>query len=240
MPRVDLFPHNATSITEKGYTFAQVALTVKEALQAKDGTSKAGKPYHLPPRVKFVEDPSGEDWMWKVYDDSKEAFGDYTGVLPVAGDVVNVKLKAAFRGGEGSGEFFRDISELYLSMSSATGGAETSVVEAPPPPSGSGTMSILERLSTAQQIAGTALNKEALPLVWERTDEKFKEELTEFVMMWTRASMAPSMLQKLQENLEAKDSQAPEEVQVPEEVASAPDTDDLTNEPEEEVTEVAW
>jgi hypothetical protein len=113
MPRVEVFPHKAAVVSAKGINFEQVSLTVRNVSVAKDGTSKAGREYHLPPRIQFAEDPSGEDWMWKEWNDTSESFQDYSGVLPVAGDVVQVKLKVSYKGGEDSGEYYRDVHDLY-------------------------------------------------------------------------------------------------------------------------------
>jgi|19_taG_2_1085344.scaffolds.fasta_scaffold52564_1 hypothetical protein len=233
MPRVDLFPHKATSITERGYQFEQVALTVREAFPAKDGVSKAGREYHLPPRIKFVEDPSGEDWMWKAWDDSKESFGDYTGVLPVAGDVVNVKLKAGFKGGEDSGEYYRDVHDLYLTTGAATNVPASSAADAPQLPTGISNISALGRLSTQEQIAATAMTNNLGLAVFDATPDgdKWKETIREAVKKILTSQIPPSLLGIAEAGAVEV---APEpEVEAPPVEAAAPPQ-------EEDVEELPW
>ena len=107
--KINIFPYEVQNENEnnKSLTFYGKALTVREVLEARDGVSKAGKNYHMPPRVIFNEDPQGDEWAWKSWDDQQSKFVDFPGPFPNPGDVMEFKLKATPRAdGEG---YYRDV-----------------------------------------------------------------------------------------------------------------------------------
>jgi hypothetical protein len=228
MPRVEVFPHKATSVTEKGIQFEQVSLTVREVSVAKDGTSKAGREYHLPPRITFAEDPSGEDWMWKAWNDNTESFEDYSGVLPVAGDVVQVKLKVSYKGGEDSGEYYRDIHDLYLSMGSATPTAQPDTQDVAAPQTGGSNLTALGRLSLDEKISAVAMSNVMLLQVWMETEDgdTWKELIRSAVKKIGQAQIPPSLLGIAKESAEEVALPLPEP-EPPAEAAAPPASEDV-------------
>lgn len=196
MPKTDVWPYEVHSQNEKGINFKQVSLTVDEANPAKDGVSKAGYDYHLPPRVSFVEDPQREDWMWKAWDDNAGRYADYEGALPVPGDVVQVKLKVSYKNGEDSGEYYYDVHDLYLSLGSAAGTPVSDSTQAPAPASGGSNLSALGRLSTQEQIAATAMTNNLGLAVFDATPDgdEWKETIREAVKKILTSQIPPSLL----------------------------------------------
>lgn len=233
MPRVEVFPHKAAVVSAKGINFEQVSLTVRNVSVAKDGISKAGREYHLPPRIQFAEDPSGEDWMWKEWNESSESFQDYSGVLPVAGDVVQVKLKVSYKGGEDSGEYYRDVHDLYLSMGSAAPAPQAATEDVAPPLAGGSNLSALGRLSLDEKISAVAMSNVMLHQVWmeEQDGEPWKELIRSAVKKISQAQIPPSLLGIAK--AESVESAPEPEVEAPPVEAAAPPQ-------EEDVTELPW
>ena len=212
MPKVQQWPYEVHSMDDKKINFKQISLTVDEANPAKDGTSKAGNEYHLPPRVSFAEDPEREDWMWKAWNDDAGRYEDFSGDLPVAGDVVQVKLKASYKGGEDSGEFYFDIHDLYVSGTSAA---------APQPngaaPQSASSKSALGRLTLDEKISAVAMSNVLLPLVWaaEPDGDEWKELIRSAVKKIGVSQIPPSLLGIAKETAETKTEEPPAEAATP-------------------------
>jgi hypothetical protein len=232
MPRVEVFPHKAAVVSAKGINFEQVSLTVRNVSVAKDGTSKAGREYHLPPRIQFAEDPSGEDWMWKEWNDTSESFQDYSGVLPVAGDVVQVKLKVSYKGGEDSGEYYRDVHDLYLSMGSAAATPQPDAQGAAAPAAGGSNLSALGRLSLDEKISAVAMSNVMLHQVWmeEPDGEPWKEMIRSAVKKISQAQIPPSLLGIAKAGA-AESAPEPEVEAPPAEVVAPPQAEDVVELP---------
>jgi|TARA_B110000211_G_scaffold849_1_gene971 hypothetical protein len=232
MPRVEVFPHKAAVVSAKGINFEQVSLTVRNVSVAKDGTSKAGREYHLPPRIQFAEDPSGEDWMWKEWNDTSESFQDYSGVLPVAGDVVQVKLKVSYKGGEDSGEYYRDVHDLYLSMGGTAATPQPDAQGAAPPATGGSNLSALGRLSLDEKISAVAMSNVMLHQVWmeEPDGEPWKEMIRSAVKKISQAQIPPSLLGIAKAGA-AESAPEPEVEAPPVEAAAPPQAEDVTELP---------
>lgn len=238
MPKSQTWPYEVHSMDDKKINFSQVTLTVHEAHPAKDGTSKAGRDYHLPPRVSFKEDPEREDWMWKAWSD-ENGFEDYSGTLPSPGDVVQVKLKASYKGGEDSGEFYRDVHDMYHSVGAVAAPSQVAAQGAAPALAGGSATSALGRLSVQEQIAATAMSNVMLLQVWMETEDgdSWKEMIRSAVKKIGQAQIPPSLLGIAKSVAEAQpEPQAPEP---PAEVAEPPASDDLTTLPDK-VEDLPW
>ena len=234
MPKTDIWPYEANTITDKGATFKTFVVTVREWFPAKDGTSQAGKQYHLPPRLSFEEDPEREEWAWKEWDGS--SFQDFPGPFPLQGDMVQVKLKASKKTGD-SGGYFRDIAELSQTGQSApqTQSPDNGAVapeqqqQAPQPPvdPNAANKSALGRLPKEEVIAGlSTFNTSGLMLeIWQQEPDgsEWKETMREAGKKIGLAAIPPSLLHKVQELVK--------------ENAPTPAEDDST---EEEVQELPW
>ena len=239
MPKVSTWPYEVHSMDDRKINFSQLTLTVHEAHPAKDGVSKAGREYHLPPRVSFKQDPERESWMWKAWNEEDGAFEDYSGTLPDTGDVVQVKLKASYKGGEDSGEFYRDVHDLYHTVGAVTGTPQSDVQGAAPPLMGASPTSALGRLSLDEKISAVAMSNVMLHQIWmeEPDGEPWKELIREAVKKISQSQIPPSLIGIAKAGVEAQpEPQLPEP---PAEVVSPPESDDLTTLPED-VEDLPW
>jgi hypothetical protein len=114
MPKHEFWPHEAELLTNKGATFEERTFTISEFKKPLDGISKtSGKPYHFPPRIIFVEDPTATEWQWKVWEkDGKKVdkpADPSPKLYPAFGERVKAKLKIAEKN---NGEYFYDIVRL--------------------------------------------------------------------------------------------------------------------------------
>ena len=217
MPKVDVWPFEAHSQNEKNIRFKPVTLTVRELMIAKDGTSQAGNIYHIPPRLTFEEDKERNEWQWKEWIDSKPI--DYPGPFPIAGDVVQAKLKVTMRN---DGTYWYDIDEVIL-----TGNTGQVNTPAPSAPADSHPgESPLGRLPVEQRIAATALTNVLVGKVWDETPDgdEWKETFREAIKKITLAQIPPTLLPliKAEEVQPAPEPEPEPEPQV--------EDDDLTDE----------
>ena len=117
-------------------------LTVHEMKPVLEGISKkTGKPYHIPPRVIFEEDPNKEEWKWQKRDDSVDP--PYVDLpeseFPSPGDVLSFQLKATPKE-NGDGYWFSvnkyDKASAVIKPKSDIADLEKPVVAAPSTNSG--------------------------------------------------------------------------------------------------------
>lgn len=193
--KVDLWPYEANQQSDKGTRFNPVTLTVREFIPARDGTSQAGREYHIPPRLTFEEDIERNEWQWKEWVDSRPV--DYPGPYPLAGDIVQAKLKVTKRD---DGTYWYDIDEVV-----ATGNHNTPTAQAGPTApevneSGTDTeKSPLGMLPVEQRIAATALTNVLVGRVWDETPDgdEWKETMRAAVKKITLAQVPPSLIPTL-------------------------------------------
>ena len=232
MPKVDVWPFEAHSQNEKNIRFKPVTLTVRELMIAKDVTTQAGNIYHIPPRLTFEEDKNRNEWQWKEWIDSKPV--DYPGPFPIAGDVVQAKLKVTMRN---DGTYWYDIDEVILTGN--TGQVNTPAPSAPAD-SHSGD-SPLGRLPVEQRIAATALTNVLVGKVWDETPDgdKWKETLREAIKKITLAQIPPTLLPlvKAEEAQPAPEPEPQAEEYESSDVDYGDAADDLT---EEKVETLDW
>jgi hypothetical protein len=236
MPQSEVWPYEANTITDERIQFKAMTLTVREYFSPRDGTSKAGNEYHLPPRVSFEEDIEREEWSWKVWDDSKGSFEDYSGVQPVPGDIVQAKLTAsAKKTGDG---YYMNVNDISITgRNTNLGDSNASAAGQPAPPSGGARdKSALGMIPLEQRIAATAMTNTLLLQVFMETEDgdSWKETIREAVKKVALAQVPPTLLPAAQAQAqEQKKAAAPPQQEAPPEEMTAPPSDD-------DVEELPW
>lgn len=204
MAKVDMWPFEVTSDNGQGkYKFSPVSLTVREVLPSLDGTSQAGRVYHIPPRLTFEEDSYHEEWAWTDWVDGPDGTRkkiDHEDGFPIPGDIVSVTLQA---NPKNTGGHFRDILELTMQEHAGTDTAKPQppVPAVPAVPADTHTgESALGRLPVEQRIAATALTNVVVGRVWDETPDgdEWKETLRAAVKKLTLAQVPPSLLSQIQ------------------------------------------
>lgn len=179
MPESVMWPHEANTITDDKIQFKAMTLTIREYFPAKDGVSKAGYNYHLPPRVAFEEDIEREEWSWKVWDDKKGLFEDYDGIEPVSGDIVQAKLSvSAKKTGEG---YYYNVNDISYGVNVRV--AEPPKHSASAPSGDEHASSVLSMIPLEQRIAAIAMTNTLLLPIWSEVPDgdEWKETIREAV-----------------------------------------------------------
>ena len=231
MPQSEIWPYEANTITDDKIQFKTATLTVREYFEAKDGISKAGNEYHLPPRVSFEEDIEREEWSWKVWDE-KLGFVDYSGVQPVAGDIVSAKLTAAAKK-TGEGYYFNVNDIVVTGKNTNLGDPRPTNNSAPAPAGGSNANSALGMIPLEQRIAAVAMTNTLLEVVWKETpdDDEWKETIRQAVKKVALAQVPPSLLPSAQAQAQEQKKRT-----VADAIAEMPPVDP----PEDDVEDLPW
>jgi hypothetical protein len=232
MPQSEIWPYEANTITDDKIQFKTMTLTVREYFEPKDGISKVGNEYHLPPRVSFEEDIEREEWSWKVWDEGLGMFVDYSGVQPVAGDIVKAKLTAAAKK-TGDGYYFNVNDIVVTGENTNLGDPRPTNNSAPAPAGGSSDSSALGMIPLEQRIAAVAMTNTLLRDVWNQTadGDEWKETIRQAVKKVALAQVPPSLLPSAQAQAQEQKKQT-----VAEAVAEMPPAEAF----EDDVEDLPW
>ena len=210
MAKVEVWPYDVSSDRNGRFVFSPMTFTIKEIIPARDGTSKMGKAYHLPPRVIFEEDPMAEEWSMGKWIDA-EGGGrkkvDFEGPFPISGDRVSVKLQTSPGNGD---RVWRDVDVDSMVLLNSNLAATPPVAPAPPAPAtpepqgAEDTALALDKIPEQQRIAGTALTNVLAPKVWDDAPDgdEWKEFMRKAIKHYTMLQIPP----KLREIIEAEES----------------------------------
>lgn len=251
MPNSEVWPYDASSITEKGINFKPMTMTVCEWFPMAEGVSQAGNNYHIPPRLSFEEDPERNEWQWKQWNDVTGRFEDFPGPFPLAGDIVQVKLKATPR--TESGYFYDIVScsstgQSNPAVAAAQPAAQPTQAPQAPAGGGGGPQSPLGRIPVEQRIAAVAMTNVMVLEVWQQTPDgdPWKETIREAVKKVSLAQVPPSLLGQAQtlakENVPAEvpPEQDTQRQAPPPPPAPAPPQAQQPEPPKEDVVDLPW